>query len=144
MKNLAPDIFRQRLLVEGYYTVEVTRERLAAYLLGVAAHLNLKAYGEPTIYSPGGLGKAENQGFDAFLPLIDSGISAYIWSSAKFFSIVLYTCKGFDAQAAVEYTREFFGAGEVAVDKRSSRGGAVGRLHPSRGSWRARSPPTWC
>ncbi len=115
MKNLAPDIFRQRLLVEGYYTVEVTRERVAAYLLGVAAHLNLTAYGEPTIHSPAGLGKAENQGFDAFLPLIDSGIAAYIWSSARFFSIVLYTCKGFDAQAAVEYTREFFGAGEVAA-----------------------------
>ncbi len=114
MKNLAPDIFRQRLLVEGYYTVEVTRERLAAYLAGVAAHLDLKAYGEPTIYSPSGLGRAENQGFDAFLPLIDSGISAYIWSSSKFFSIVLYTCKGFDAQAAIEYTCEFFGAGEVA------------------------------
>ena len=113
MRNLAPELFRQRLLVEGRYTGEVTRERLTAYLLGVAAHLDLKAYGEPTIYSPAGLGKAENQGFDAFLPLIDSGIAAYVWSSARFFSIVLYSCKSFDAQAAVRYTREFFGAGEV-------------------------------
>jgi len=113
VKNLAPEVFRQRLLVEGRYAGEVTRERLGAYLLGVAAHLDLKAYGEPTIYAPAGLGKAENQGFDAFLPLIDSGIAAYVWSGAKFFSIVLYTCKGFDAPAAVDYTREFFGAGEV-------------------------------
>jgi len=113
MRNLAPEVFRQRLLIEGRYSGEVTRERLTSYLLGVAAHLQLKAYGEPTIYSPAGLGKAENQGFDAFLPLIDSGIAAYVWSGAKFFSIVLYTCKGFDAQAAVGYTREFFGAGEV-------------------------------
>ena len=113
MRNLAPEVFRQRLLVEGRYAGEVTRERLAAYLLGVAAHLDLKAYGEPTIYAPAGLGKAENQGFDAFLPLIDSGIAAYVWSSAKFFSVVLYTCKGFDAQAAVGYTREFFGTDAV-------------------------------
>lgn len=113
MRNLAPEVFRQRLLVEGRYTGEVTRERLTGYLLGVAAHLELKAYGEPTIYSPAGLGSAANQGFDAFLPLIDSGISAYIWSSAKFFSIVLYTCKGFDAQAAAAYTGEYFGAAEV-------------------------------
>ena len=113
MRDLAPHVFRQRLLVEGYYAGDVTRERLTEYLLGVAAHLDLKAYGEPTIYSPAGLGSAENQGFDAFLPLIDSGISAYVWSSARFFSIVLYTCKGFDPQAAVGYTREFFGAGEV-------------------------------
>lgn len=110
MKNLAPQLFRQRLLIEGFYTIDVTRERVAAYLRGVAAHLQLKAYGAPTIYSPGGLGRAEDQGFDAFLPLIDSGIAAYIWSSAKFFSIVLYTCKAFDEAAAVRYTREFFGA----------------------------------
>jgi hypothetical protein len=114
MKDLAPHVFRQRLLVEGFYTIELSREKLAAYLLGVATHLGLKAYGEPAIYSPAGLGKAENQGFDAFLPLVDSGISAYVWSGARFFSIVLYTCKGFDAAAAVAYTREFFGAnGEV-------------------------------
>ena len=113
MRDLAPHVYRQRLLVEGYYAGDVTRERLVDYLLGVAAHLDLKAYGEPTIYSPAGLGKAENQGFDAFLPLVDSGIAAYLWASAKFFSIVIYTCKGFDPQVAVTYTREFFGAGEV-------------------------------
>lgn len=113
MRDLAPHVFRQRLLIEGYYTGDMTRERLTEYLLGVAAHLDLKAYGAPTIYSPAGLGKEENQGFDAFLPLIDSGISAYVWSSAKFFSIVLYTCKGFDPQAAGAYTGEFFGAREV-------------------------------
>ena len=114
MKDLAPHLFRQRLLIEGLYTIELSREKLSAYLLGVAAHLGLKAYGEPAIYSPAGLGKAENQGFDAFLPLVDSGISAYVWSAARFFSIVLYTCKGFDAAAMIAYTREFFGAtGEV-------------------------------
>ncbi len=113
MRNLAPQVFRQRLLIEGLYTGEVTRERLAAYLHGVAGHLGLKAYGEPTIHSPAGLGKPENQGFDAFLPLVDSGIAAYVWSAAKFFSIVLYTCKPFDEAAAARYTREFFGAAEV-------------------------------
>ena len=113
MRNLAPHVFRQRLLIEGFYTTDVTRERIAAYLQGVADHLSLKAYGEPTIHSPAGLGSAANQGFDAFLPLIDSGITAYVWSAAKFFSIVLYTCKGFDEGAAVRYTRDFFSAGEV-------------------------------
>jgi S-adenosylmethionine decarboxylase len=113
MRNLAPHVFRQRLLIEGFYTADVTRERVAAYLHGVAGHLGLKAYGEPTIHSPAGIGKPENQGFDAFLPLVDSGITAYVWAAAKFFSIVLYTCKGFDDAAAVRYTREFFGATEV-------------------------------
>lgn len=115
MKNLAPEIFRQRLLIEGYYSAEVTRESLAQYLTGVAAHLGLRAYGEPAIFSPGGEGKPENQGFDAFLPLVDSGISAYLWTSRRFLSVLLYTCKGFDEGAAIQFTRRHFGiAGEIA------------------------------
>lgn len=115
MKNIAPDIFRQRLLIEGFFSDEVTRDSLSKYLLGVAAHLNLKAYGDPVIFSPAsGMGKEENQGFDAFLPLIDSGISAYIWSKSKFFSIVVYTCKGFNEAEAINFTTQYFKAtGEV-------------------------------
>ena len=116
MKNLAPEIFRQRLLIEGYYTIEVTRESLAVFLTGIASHLGLRAYGEPAIFSPGGVGKSENQGFDAFLPLVDSGISAYVWTSRKFVSVLLYTCKGFDEPAAIDYTRKHFSiAGEIAT-----------------------------
>ena len=115
MRNLAPDIFRQRLLVEGWYTVDVDREAVGRYLLEVAAHLGLRTYAEPIVFSPAGMGKEENQGFDAFVPLIDSGISAYVWTGPRFVSVLLYTCKGFDETAAVEFTRRWFGVtGEVA------------------------------
>jgi S-adenosylmethionine/arginine decarboxylase-like enzyme len=115
VKNLAPEIFRQRLLIEGFYTIAVTQTTLQSYLFGVTETLSLRAYGEPVIFSPAsGMGKEENQGFDAFLPLIDSGIAAYIWSGQKFFSIVIYTCKGFDEAAAIDYTRNFFQSTEIA------------------------------
>lgn len=113
LRNLAPDVFRQRLLMEGLYRIDVTREALAQYMAGLAAHLQLQAYDQPVIYSPAGRGKVQNQGFDAFLPLIDSGIAAYVWSSARLFSIVLYTCKRFDEMQAVRFTRTFFDATEV-------------------------------
>ena len=107
---------RQRLLLEGFYTVDISRETLRKYLLELAHHLNLRTYGEPVIFTPAtGMGKHENQGFDAFVPLIDSGISAYIWSKARLFSVVLYTCKAFDGRAAVEFTRKYLGVtGEIA------------------------------
>jgi hypothetical protein len=116
MKNLAPDIFRQRLLVEGYYSGEMTAERVSEYLVSIAAHLDLRTYAEPIVFSPAsGMGREENAGFDGFVPLIDSGISVYVWSKARFFSALLYTCKGFDEGAAVEFTRRFFAAqSEVA------------------------------
>ena len=115
MKDLAPDIFRQRLLIEGYYSAEVTRGSLADYLTGLAAHLGLRAYGEAAIFSPGAEGSAANQGFDAFLPLVDSGIAAYVWTSRRFVSIFLFTCKRFDPAAAIEFTRRAFAIeGEIA------------------------------
>ena len=113
MRDLAPNIKRQRLLLEGYYSITMDREAVARYLTQVAAHLGLRTYAEPVIYSPSGEGKQANQGFDGFIPLIDSGISLYVWSEQHFFSALLYTCKAFDELAAVSYTREFFASEEV-------------------------------
>lgn len=108
-RDIAPDIFRQRLLIEGFFGRAVDVQVIRDYLLGVAGHLGLRTYGEPVVFSPGsGTGRAENAGFDAFVPLIDSGISGYFWTGPRFLSVLLYTCKGFDQQAAVDFTRGFF------------------------------------
>jgi len=109
VKDIAPHITRQRLLVEGYYTIEMTRQVVEGYLRGIADHLNVQTYGQPIVFSPGeGTGKAENQGFDGFLPLIDSGIAVYVWTHSRFFSVLLYTCKTFDESKALSYTRRYF------------------------------------
>ncbi len=113
MRRLAPDILRQRLLIEGFYTVPVDRKSIERFFATLTDGLGLRMYGEPVIFSPGGLGKEENQGFDAFVPLIDSGISLYVWANAQFLSCVVYTCKTFDAVRALEITREFFGMTEI-------------------------------
>jgi S-adenosylmethionine decarboxylase len=96
-------------LIEGFYTIPIDKVILKKYLLDLAEQLNLRVYGEPIIFAPdSGVGREENAGYDAFVPLIDSGISAYFWSSAKFFSIVIYTCKGFDELAALQFTQTYF------------------------------------
>jgi S-adenosylmethionine decarboxylase len=105
MRDLAPDITRQRLLIEGHFTTAVDRDAVERYLLGLARHLDLTTYGTPVVHSPAGEGKPENQGFDAFIPLIDSGISLYVWSARRFFAVVLFTCKRFDVERALEFTR---------------------------------------
>lgn len=116
MKDMAPNIYRQRFLIEGYYTMDILRSDVERLLRNLASHLELKIYGDPVVYSPGGDGKDENQGYDAFVPLIDSGISAYIWTSFNFFSIVLYSCKNFDEVKAETFIRDFFNVdGEVAT-----------------------------
>ena len=113
LRDLAPNIKRQRLLLEGYYSIVMTREAVACYLTQVAAHLGLRTYAEPVIYAPSGAGKQANEGFAAFIPLIDSGIALYVWSEQRLFAVLLYTCKAFDEAAAISYTRTFFASEEV-------------------------------
>jgi S-adenosylmethionine decarboxylase len=113
MKDLAPEITRVRLLIEGFYSGAMHEARVEGYLLGVTDELGLRVYGRPTIHSPAGAGSSHNQGFDAFVPLIDSGISLYVWSQQRFFSALLCTCKSFDIDAACRFTQEFFGSVEI-------------------------------
>jgi S-adenosylmethionine decarboxylase len=113
MRDLAPSIVRQRLLIEGIIGIDVDRSVIERYFGELTSALALRTYGEPIIHSPGGMGSDENQGYDAFVPLIDSGIALYVWSKARFASVVLYTCKRFDAAMAVETTRRFFAMSDV-------------------------------
>jgi S-adenosylmethionine decarboxylase len=113
MRDLAPDIPRQRLLIEGRYQADIGADQVERYLVELAASLALRTYGRPIVHAPGGVGKDENEGFDAFIPLIDSGISLYVWSRKRFFATVLFTCKAFDVEAALAFTRHFFRASEL-------------------------------
>ncbi len=113
MKNLAPEIFRQRLLIEGFYQSQVNEQVIENYFQQITTTLNLRMYGQPIIFSPNGTGKADNQGYDAFVPLIDSGISLYIWTNSQFLSLIIYTCKGFDQTLAINFTKIFFQMSEI-------------------------------
>ncbi len=113
MEDIAPQITRQRLLIEANYNIEVTEKTIKDYLLQLAGTLNLRIYGEPVIHSPSGEGKDINQGFDAFVSLIDSGIALYIWTNEKFLSCVIYTCKSFSYEEATKFTEKFFNTSKL-------------------------------
>lgn len=117
MNNLAPDITRKRLLIEAKYETDVNEDSIRQYFSGLTGKLNLTTYGNPIIHSPSGMGKEENQGYDAFVPLIDSGISLYVWSNKKFLSCVLYTCKDFSTDAAIGFTKTFFKTTELESEE---------------------------
>ena len=66
LTNLAPEIFRKRLLIEGFFDIQITPDVL------ITTELGLRTYGEPIIHATSGAG-AVNEGFDGFVPLVDSG-----------------------------------------------------------------------
>jgi S-adenosylmethionine decarboxylase len=115
MDDLAPDIVRQRQLIEGYFAIDVDEDVIRGFFDRLTTALELRAYGEATVFAPGGEGRAENAGYDAFVPLIDSGISLYVWTQPRFLALVIFTCKRFDAPTATEVTRGFFAMSRLAT-----------------------------
>jgi S-adenosylmethionine/arginine decarboxylase-like enzyme len=112
LTNIAPEIFRKRLLVEGYFVNEVTEDSLRGYFSRITSELGLRTYGDPIIHQTSGAGKDINQGFDGFVPLIDSGIYISVWVKPKFLSTIIYTCGEFDADTAVSLVAEIFSLSE--------------------------------
>ncbi len=108
LTRIAPDIFRKRLLIEGYYRVDVTAERLRNYFDHLTGDLGLQTYGDPIIHRTSGQGQEINQGFDAFVPLVASGIYIAVWVNARFLSTIVYTCADFDEDQATVLIRDFF------------------------------------
>lgn len=113
MKDLAPDILRQRLLIEGFYRIDVDEEAIKKYFEKITKELGLRTYGAPVIHATSGQGKNVNQGYDAFVPLIDSGIYLGVWANKKFISAIIYTCKKFEDEKAIKTTKEFWKIGEI-------------------------------
>ena len=108
LTDIAPEVFRKRLLVEGYFGNEVTEDSLRGYFSRITSELQLRTYGEPIIHRTSGEGKDINQGFDGFVPLVDSGIYIGVWLKPKFLSTIIYTCGEFDADKAVSVVAEIF------------------------------------
>jgi len=109
MARIAPEIFRKRLLIEGYFErVVLDGDAIRGYFTVITSRLGLRTYGEPIVHATSGQGKAANEGYDAFVPLIDSGIYVCVWSARRFASVILYTCAEFDNAVAIEATRDFF------------------------------------
>lgn len=113
LTNIAPEIFRKRLLIEGYFKIQITAEVLRDYFTHITSKLGLRTYGEPIIHTTSGQGKAVNEGFDGFVPLVDSGIYIAVWVNPKFLSTIIYTCGEFDENKAVESVKTFFQMGEL-------------------------------
>ena len=108
LTTIAPEVFRKRLLIEGYFGIEVTSETVGEYFSQITSQLNLRTYGEPIIHKTSGAGKEVNEGFDGFVPFIDSGIYISIWSNSRFLSTIVYTCAEFDEDRAVDIVKSFF------------------------------------
>lgn len=113
MKNLAPSIYRQRIVIEGLYTKKPTEQSLAALIEGLSKALCMTIVYGPIVKNVAGPLNPKHAGLEALAIWAESGLSVYVWDNPKFFTSDIYTCKPFDPQVAVDYIRDFFGSEEM-------------------------------
>lgn len=108
MKDLAPEIYRQRAVIEGYPLKPLTADEIKQYLSRLSEVLDMKTLIEPVTHRSPTYGEA------AWIHWESSGAHFYAWDQPRlFFSVDIYTCKPFNVHKAVEFTRQFFNATDL-------------------------------
>jgi len=109
MLDLAPDIYRQRLVVEGLVTRPITALQITDYLSRLSDELGMVTLLLPVTH------QSDTYGWAGWIHWETSGAHFYAWDQPRlFFSVDIYTCKAFSTQRAVAFTSEYFAATEVA------------------------------
>lgn len=112
-KNLAPDIVRQRLIVECLTPTLAGPEEINNYLTQLSKVSQMQVLAGPFAYS------AHELGWGGWIHWRTSGAHAYSYprnppNDPPLFTIDTYTCKPFAAEEVVEFTRAYFNALEIA------------------------------
>ena len=105
MKDLAPDIFRKRMIVEGTLKKPFEPLEMIGYCRRITDVLKMTRISSPFCsHDP-------KYGWCAYMHWKESGIHIYSWDHRipSFFSIDIYTCKSFHEKDVAEFTSRFFG-----------------------------------
>ncbi len=110
MRDLAPKIYRQRLVIEGYpkSAEHVSAEKIKDYLKKLSDVTDMITLIDPVTH------RSESYGEAAWIHWETSGAHFYAWEQPTlFYSVDIYTCKAFEPKVAVDFTKEFFESEEV-------------------------------
>ena len=108
--DLAPEILRQRLVIEGIPAEPITSAAIVGYLGGLSDCCGMVTLAEPVTH------RSDRYGWAGWIHWETSGAHFYAWDAPKlFFSVDIYTCKAFDPVDAVEYTKGYFHAEQIVA-----------------------------
>lgn len=109
-EDLAPSIYRQRLVVEGLCPEPIDDESIRRYLSELSDVCGMRSLIEPVTH------RSEKFGWAGWIHWETSGAHLYAWEQpVRFFSVDIYTCAPFDADDVVSFTRTFFSADAVVA-----------------------------
>jgi S-adenosylmethionine decarboxylase len=108
VQNLAPEICRQRLVVEGLCHQSIDAESIRGFLSQLSTTIDMVALMEPVTH------QSPQYGWAGWIHWETSGAHFYAWNVPRlFFSVDVYACKSFSVDAVVELAKEWFNTTDV-------------------------------
>jgi len=102
-KNLAPDLVRQRIIIEGTTKEIVGIKEIKKYLFELSKIVKMTVLSDPVAYT------AHEDGFGGWIHWKTSGAHFYSYqTNPPLFTVDCYTCKPFSVKKAIEFTKKYF------------------------------------
>lgn len=119
MKDLEPKVFRQRLVIEGHFAIDADGETIRTYLNKLSKVLKMRIFAGPFSWPPDKWTNPEVElhELNAFVAWTESGCHVYAWRFCKFFTADIYSCKEFDAEEVIKFTKDFFKSEDLVYEK---------------------------
>lgn len=103
MKDLAPKLIRQRVIIEATTSEIVKPKEIKEYLDELATVTGMEKLSGPFAYS------AHDMGFGGWIHWKSSGAAFYSYpTDPPLLTVDCYTCKPFSAQEAADFTKDYF------------------------------------
>jgi S-adenosylmethionine decarboxylase len=110
LPDLAPEIVRQRLVVEGTCQRPIDDLAIKDYLQQLSVVTDMVTLIEPVTH------RSDQFGWAGWIHWETSGAHFYAWEQPRlFFSVDIYTCKAFDPNAVVDFTADYFDAPTIVA-----------------------------
>ena len=106
--DLAPNITRRRLVIECIHNSNFDEKKIYDYMVELSNVMNMTIVTYPVTNF------AEGYGFSAYMSWKESGMHVYTWNQSEnaerpnFMSIDIYTCKDFDIDTVINFTKNTF------------------------------------
>jgi S-adenosylmethionine decarboxylase len=102
-QDLAPQVLRQRLVIEGYPAMPISDSSIKDYLSRLSDFIGMITLIEPVTH------RSDLYGWAGWIHWETSGAHFYAWEQPLlFFSVDIYTCKAFSVQTALDFTNHYF------------------------------------
>lgn len=113
--NLATEIFRKRLIIEGTYNTVIDSEKFVSdFLEKLSKKLGMTIIAGPFISSATGKSVPLHDGYEGSLVWAESGVNTYIWTNSNFCTVDIYSCKDFNSKEAIEFIKNEFNIAEFS------------------------------